>query len=241
MIEVVGLEKRFGSLPVLRGVDLRVEPGRITAVWGPNASGKSTLIRIVLGLARADAGRVVVDGEVLGHGWRYRERIGYMPQSPPFPENLSAAELLTMLEDLRGGARRDEDLLESLSLASELTKPLRTLSGGTRQKISAVIAFLFSPDILILDEPTAGLDPIGAAAFDELLRTLQRSLGLSVFLITHDLDTLYAICDRVAVLGDGRVLTTGTLAEVERFEHPWVHDYFHGPRARAARPPHATL
>src|SRR5690606_821725 len=109
------------------------------------------------------------------------------------------------------------------------------LSGGMRKRAGIARALALDPPLLFLDEPTAGLDPIGAAAFDELIRTLQQALGLTVFLITHDLDTLYAICDRVAVLADRRVLGNAPLADVERFDHPWVQEYFHGPRARAAR------
>ncbi len=109
------------------------------------------------------------------------------------------------------------------------------LSGGMRKRAGIARALALDPALLFLDEPTAGLDPIGAAAFDELIRTLQRALGLTVFLITHDLDTLYSICDRVAVLADRRMLVAAPLPEVERFDHPWVQDYFHGPRGRAAQ------
>jgi phospholipid/cholesterol/gamma-HCH transport system ATP-binding protein len=109
------------------------------------------------------------------------------------------------------------------------------LSGGMRKRAGIARALALDPALLFLDEPTAGLDPVGAAGFDQLIRTLQRALGLTVFLITHDLDTLYAICDRVAVLADRRVLVNAPLAEVERFDHPWVQEYFHGPRGRAAQ------
>jgi phospholipid/cholesterol/gamma-HCH transport system ATP-binding protein len=109
------------------------------------------------------------------------------------------------------------------------------LSGGMRKRAALARALALDPALLFLDEPTAGLDPIGAAAFDELIRSLQKSLGLTVFLITHDLDTLYAICDRVAVLADRKLLVNAPLREVERFDHPWVQEYFHGPRGRAAQ------
>jgi len=120
--------------------------------------------------------------------------------------------------------------------ADALDKLPSQLSGGMRKRAGLARALALDPPLLFLDEPTAGLDPIGAAAFDELILTLQQALGLTVFLITHDLDTLYAICDRVAVLADRRVVVNAPIEEVERFDHPWVQQYFHGPRARAARP-----
>ena len=200
MIRLHELRKSFGRREILKGVDLEIPRGRITALVGPNASGKTTLIKTVLGLVRPDGGRVEVGGNVLNGDWRYRERIGYMAQDAPLPENLSASELFRMLGDLRGvklnGGREsapelppatpppppsgaaqgpDPELLDAFALEPELHKPLRTLSGGTRQKVNAVLAFLFDPELLILDEPAAGLDPRGRVELRELIRLLNEA------------------------------------------------------------------
>jgi Cu-processing system ATP-binding protein len=209
MIQIRGVQKRFGRLPVLRGIDLTVEPGRVTALVGPNAAGKTTLIRCVLGLVRPDAGAVIFDGEAIGGGSAYRVRIGAMPQTASFPENLSAAELLRMLRDLRGcGAGTDEELIEEFSLGPMMDRPLRTLSGGTRQKVSAAIAFLFRPDLLILDEPTAGLDPVSSSVLkDKILR--ERERGATFILTSHIMSELEELSDDVAFLLEGRIRYAG--------------------------------
>jgi phospholipid/cholesterol/gamma-HCH transport system ATP-binding protein len=158
-----------------------------------------------------------------------------MPQIAKFPSNLTGAELLAMLRELRPDVTdADESLIRNFGLGLELSKKLNELSGGTRQKINAVAAFMFNPALMILDEPTAGLDPIGAAAFDELIEGLQKKLDLTVFLITHDLDTLWAICDRVAVIADKKVIAVGTIEELLALDHPCIQEYFNGPRGRAA-------
>jgi Cu-processing system ATP-binding protein len=225
MIRLHELRKSFGRREVLKGVDLEIPLGRITALVGPNASGKTTLIKTILGLVRPDAGSVEVEGHVLNGDWRYRERIGYMAQDAPLPENLSAAELFRMLGDLRGvklngaatspGAARgpDPQLLEAFGLAPELHKPLRTLSGGTRQKVNAVLAFLFDPELLILDEPTAGLDPVASGILKD--RILQERAAGKTFLITsHILPEVEELADEVAFLLEGRVRFAGTVQEV---------------------------
>lgn len=141
---------------------------RATAVVGPNGSGKTTLIKSILGLTTPDAGEVLLDGRPVRDGCAYRARIGYMPQEARFPENLSAREVIDLLKDLRGRpADTDEELVEAFGLEPEFDKPLRTLSGGNRQKVSAVLAFLFRPDVFILDEPTAGLDPVASAVLKD--------------------------------------------------------------------------
>jgi Cu-processing system ATP-binding protein len=209
MIQIRGVQKRFGRLPVLRGVDLTVEPGRVTALVGPNAAGKTTLIRCILGLVRPDAGTLTFDGAPIGDGSAYRARIGVMPQTASFPGNLSAAELLRMLRDLRGpGARTDEELIEAFALGPMLDRPLKTLSGGTRQKVSAAIAFLFRPELLILDEPTAGLDPVSSSLLkDKILR--ERARGATFILTSHIMSELEELSDDVAFLLDGHIRYAG--------------------------------
>ena len=215
MIRISSLAKRFGKLDVLRAVDLDVRAGKVTAVVGPNGAGKTTLIKTILGLTRPDAGRVLFDGERVGDDPEYRSRVGYMPQIARFPENLTAAELLAMLRDLRGTpARVDEELVERFQLAGHLGKPLRTLSGGTRQKVNAVMAFLFDPDLLILDEPTAGLDPVAAGVLKDKIRAA-RDAGKTFILTSHIMSELEELADDVAFLLDGRVRYAGPVHDLK--------------------------
>jgi Cu-processing system ATP-binding protein len=216
MISVRGLHKRFGRLPVLAGVDLEVARGRVTAIVGPNASGKTTLNKIVLGLVRRDTGEIYFDGTPINGDAAYRDRIGYMPQIARFPENLCGQDLVRMLTDLRGKAHeRDEELIDLLALGSVLGTPLRVLSGGTRQRINAALAFLFRPELLILDEPTAGLDPISSGLFkDKILR--ERTAGRTVIVTSHVLSELEELADRVAFLLDGSIRFHGTASALKQ-------------------------
>ncbi|MBK6421264.1 MAG: ABC transporter ATP-binding protein [Gemmatimonadales bacterium] len=210
-----GITKRFGRLEALRGVDLTVPAGRITGLVGPNAAGKSTLIKAILGLVRPDAGQLSVLGQAVNGDERYRHRIGYMPQAARFPENLTGSEVLAMVRDLRGSTvALDQGLLEGFALGAELGKPVRTLSGGTRQKLSAAVAFLFRPDLLILDEPTAGLDPVASGIFKEALAAA-RERGASILLATHTLSELEALADDIVFLLEGRVCFHGPLADLK--------------------------
>jgi Cu-processing system ATP-binding protein len=208
--------KRFGRLPVLRGLTFAVKPRRITALAGPNGAGKSTLIKAMLGLVRPDGGTLTVDGVPVGEDPRYRARIGYMPQAARFPENLTGRELVRMLRDLRGDAvPEDDELFETFGLPAELDKPVRTLSGGTKQKLNAALAFMFRPSLLILDEPTAGLDPIA----NGLLKTKileARDAGTTVILSSHVLSELEELMDDVLLLVDGRVRFQGSLHDLRR-------------------------
>jgi Cu-processing system ATP-binding protein len=212
MIVVTDIAKSFGTLAVLKGLSLHIERGKVTAIAGPNASGKTTLIKAMLGLIRPDAGTILFDGTPLNGDSQYRARIGYMPQVARFPENLSAREVIAMLKDLRGNPTLlDEDLLETFQIEAELDKPLRTLSGGTRQKISAIIAFLFRPDVVILDEPTAGLDPVASSVLkDKILR--ERDAGTTFILTSHIMSEIEALADNIAFLLDGTMQYDGTMA-----------------------------
>jgi len=216
MIEIKGLAKRFGALEVLRSVDLTIRRGRVTAIVGPNAAGKTTLIKMILGLTRPDAGAILLDGrDIVRDGDAYRERIGYMPQAPHLPENLTGAEVLAMLRDLRGPAATvDESLIDGLALRPELSKKLRTLSGGTRQKVNAVAAFLFRPDLLILDEPTAGLDPVASGVFKDRVRDA-RAAGATFIVTSHIMSELEELADDVIFLVDGNVRFAGPLGELK--------------------------
>jgi Cu-processing system ATP-binding protein len=221
MITVSGLEKRYGAQHVLRGVDVEVRRGSVTAVVGPNGAGKTTLIKSILGLVRPDAGTIRMDDVLIGEDCSYRARIGYMPQIARYPHNLTARELLTMLTDLRkaapatGPMRRDESLVEQLALAGHLDKPLRALSGGTRQKVNAVAAFLFTPDLLILDEPTAGLDPAASEVLKDRILA-ERADGRTVIVTSHFMSELEELATDVVFLLDGTVRYAGALDELLR-------------------------
>lgn len=219
MIRLEGVRKAFSGRPALRNVTLEFRPGRVSAVLGPNGSGKTTLIRMVLGLVRPDAGTITVAGERIGADCAYRESIGYMPQAARFPDNLTGHEIIAMLEDLRGTARtHDRTLLDTFDLAAELDKPVRTLSGGNRQKVSAAIAFLFDPAVVILDEPTAGLDPIASGILKDRIRT-ERARGKTIILTSHVLSEIEQLADDVTVLVDGAVLYAGALHELRTRTH----------------------
>ncbi|HEY0971895.1 MAG TPA: ABC transporter ATP-binding protein [Gemmatimonadales bacterium] len=217
MIEINALAKRFGALQVLDGLDLLVRDGRVTAVIGPNGSGKTTLIKSILGLARPDSGEIRFGGVPVDGDGGYRARIGYMPQIARFPENLTAAEVLRMLVDLRGPGvgPLDEELGDLFGIAPHLHKPLGVLSGGTRQKVNAMCAFLFRPDLLILDEPTAGLDPVASGILkDKIIR--ERENGRTFILTSHIVSELEELADDAAFLLDGKVRFSGSVAELRR-------------------------
>ncbi len=211
MIRAEGLSKRFDRLQVLDDVSFGIDPGGVTAILGPNASGKSTLIKCVLGLVRPDAGQVYVGGNLVLGGWEYRKNIGYMPQIARFPDNLKVAELLQLVMDIRGfSAPADDELLREFELEAIGNRPLRVLSGGTRQKINAAIAFMFAPEILILDEPTAGLDPISIALLKEKIAREAKG-GRTIVLTSHNMQEVDEMADHILFLLDGRSCFDGSL------------------------------
>jgi len=215
MIETRNLCKRFGPLAVLESVDVTMGRGRVTALVGPNGAGKTTLLKSILGLTHPDSGVILFDGETLGDDESFRARIGYMPQTPRFPGNLTGAELYAMLRDLRGGGRpTDEALFASLELEPYMRKPVRTLSGGTVQKINAALAFVFTPDLLILDEPTAGLDPVSSATLKDKILA-DRAAGRTVIVTSHVMSDLEELADDVVFLADGRVCFAGPVRELK--------------------------
>ena len=247
-IRVRGLCNQFGEQIVHKDLGLDVRRGEILGVVGGSGTGKSVLMRTILGLNRPLSGSIDVFGvnalsEDEGDRHRIELNSGVLFQDGALFSSLTVAENVAL--PLKEHHKEiDDDLREQLvrlkiRLAglpdSAADKLPAQLSGGMRKRAGLARALSLDPDLLFLDEPTAGLDPIGAAAFDQLILTLQQALGFTVFLITHDLDTLYAICNRIAVLADKRVLINAPIAEVERFDHPWVQEYFHGPRGRAAQ------
>lgn len=246
IISVRGLCNAFGSQIVHDNLDLDVYAGEIIGIVGGSGTGKSVLLKSIIGLIKPIAGEVRMYGldpheldpekaMELNCQW------GVLFQDGALFTSLTVAENIQV--PLREHAVLTDLLMDELAALkirmvglpeNSATKMPGELSGGMRKRAGLARAIALDPDILFLDEPTAGLDPIGAAAFDTLIKQLQQSLGLTVFLVTHDLDTLHSVCDRIAVLADQRVLAVGTLEDMLEFDHPWVREYFHGPRSRAA-------
>lgn len=214
MIRVSGLRKAYGRVTALHGLDVRLEAGRVTAIVGPNGSGKTTLIKMLLGLVRPDAGEIRVDAIAVGDDPAYRARIGYMPQEPAFPEHLRVAELFTLVDDLRGGPAVDDGgLAVRLGVPALEERALGGLSGGMRQKVSAALAFRYDPDLLVLDEPTAGLDPLARAILKDGVR-LARDEGRTVLVTSHILTELEDLADDLLFLVDGRSRFAGSVREL---------------------------
>jgi phospholipid/cholesterol/gamma-HCH transport system ATP-binding protein len=246
IIRVRGLVTRFGAHTVHDGLDLDVRRGEIIGIVGGSGTGKSVLLRAIVGLLQPQAGKIEVFGESVRDtgvdAYRdLRRRWGVMFQDGALFSSL------TVRQNVEAPMREQLDLPDALreTLAGikvrmvglpedAMDKFPSELSGGMRKRAGFARAIALDPAIVFLDEPTAGLDPVGAAAFDTLIKQLQAALGLTVFLVTHDLDSLNAICDRIAVLADRKVLAVGTMDDMMKVDHPWVREYFHGPRARAA-------
>lgn len=215
MISVEQLSKSFGALQVLDNINIRFEAGKAYALLGPNGSGKTTLIKSILGLVLPSAGCIRVDGQDIYRTWQYREKIGYMPQIGRYPENISIREVLGMIRDTRPHATTvDEELVATLHLDKIMDKPMHTLSGGTRQKVSAVLAFLFDPPILILDEPTAGLDPLSVEILKE--KTQQAlARGKLLIITSHIMSDLDDMATELVYLHDGHTLFNDTIAALK--------------------------
>ena len=247
IITVRGLDNHFGEQIIHKDLNLDVRRGEILGVVGGSGTGKSVLMRSIIGLQTPAAGEIEVLGEnMIGRSEdeakNIRRRWGILFQ------NGALFSTLTVAENVEVPIREyfpfiKQPLLDEIASfkiamsglpADAGPKFPSELSGGMRKRAGLARALALDPELLFLDEPTAGLDPIGAATFDELIQSLQKRLDLTVFLITHDLDTLYAICDRVAVLADQRVIAIGTIAELLAMDHPWIQEYFNGPRGRAA-------
>lgn len=246
IIQVRGLSNRFGSNVVHEALDLDIYRGEIIAVVGGSGSGKSVLLRSIVGLQRPSAGQVNLFGQdllLLSADKRsaLERRIGVLFQRGALFSSLTVLENIALpLIEHAGLSRNAAAELATVKLALA-GLPAHAgalfpadLSGGMIKRAALARALALDPDILFLDEPTAGLDPIGAAAFDQLLVTLRDAFNLTVFMVTHDLDTLYTACDRVAVLSQKRVLVADTLEVVAATQDEWIQEYFHGPRGRAA-------
>lgn len=246
VIEVRNLRTAFGDHVVHDDLNLTIKRGEVLGLVGGSGTGKSVLLNTILGLRRPDSGKIWFDGHRLGtmsgdERRMLQSRWGVLFQSGALFSSLTVKEnvLAPMREHLdlpRKLMSEIADMKIAMSGLAENAGPKypAELSGGMRKRAGLARALALDPDILFLDEPTAGLDPIGAAAFDELILDLKRTMGLTVFMVTHDLDSLYAICDRVAVLADRKCVAVAPLDELLQHDHPWIREYFHGPRGRAA-------
>jgi len=245
VIEARGVKVGFGERLVLNGVDLDVYRGEILGFVGGSGAGKSVLMRTIIGLLPKRGGTIKVlgvDMEAANDAQRQsvERRWGVLFQQGALFSSLTVRENLQF--PVREYLKLSQKLLDELAVAklemvgldgSALDKYPSELSGGMTKRVALARALALDPDIVFLDEPTSGLDPIGAGDFDELIATLQRTLGLTVFMVTHDLDSLHTVCDRIAVLADGKVIAAGTMETMLASTHPWLREYFHGKRSRA--------
>ena len=205
MIIANNLSKKFGKLQALDNVSVTCNKGECIALIGPNGSGKTTLIKCILGMVIYNSGFITFNGKNILHDWEYRAKIGYMPQIGRYPENMTIGQVLDMMKDIRQqkGFVMDEELIQAFKLDSMMNKRMRTLSGGTRQKVSASLAFLFNPDVLILDEPTAGLDPVASEILKEKI-SKEKEKGKLVLITSHVLSDLDDLVSQVIYMQDGK-------------------------------------
>lgn len=215
MISVKELKKRFGKLKALKGVSADFTSGKSYALIGPNGSGKTTLIKSVLGMVIPTAGEIWVDGENVRNHWSYREKIGYMPQIGRYPDNMRIGQLLDMMKNIRKNPPiLDEELIEAFKLDQMLDKRMHTLSGGTRQKVSAALAFLFNPPVLFLDEPTAGLDPVSVELLKEKILK-EKETGKLMIITSHIMSDLDDLATEVLYLQEGLIRYNNSIAELK--------------------------
>lgn len=208
MIIATNVSKQFKKLMVLQNVSISCPKGECIALIGPNGSGKTTLIKTILGMVMPDSGFITFNGKNISKDWKYREHVGYMPQIGRYPENMTIGQVLNMMKDIRSAKNKnnlDEELIESFELNSLLSKRMRTLSGGTRQKVSASLAFLFNPEVLILDEPTAGLDILSSEILKEKINKEKRK-GKLIMITSHILSELDDLVTQVMYMQEGKLI-----------------------------------
>lgn len=209
MIEIRNIQKSFGKLEVLKGVDLQLDGGKTYAFMGPNGSGKTTLLKCILGLVKPDKGEILMDGQKVNDSGQYRNHIGYMPQIANFPENLKVLELFNMIRNIRKRPVDIDNLLRYFELEASQDKKLKNLSGGMKQKVNAILTLMFDPKVLILDEPSVGLDPISHIKLKDIIRH-ERSKGKTVLITTHIINDVEELADEIIFLMDGKIYFKGT-------------------------------
>jgi Cu-processing system ATP-binding protein len=214
MIQINGLNKKFGKLTVLDGLELEISSGGIFAVLGPNGSGKTTLIKSILGMVIPDKGEIKIDGTSVLKQSKYRNNINYLPQIANFPANLTVKELIKMVKNLRPKVAHDTALIELFDLEPFLDKKLGNLSGGTKQKVNIVLTFMFESDLIILDEPTTGLDPISLIHLKEIIHR-EKEKGKTILITTHIMSFVEEIADEIVFLLDGEIYFKGTSKELK--------------------------
>ena len=224
MVSIQNLHKKFGKNIVLSGVDLNISKGGIFAVLGPNGSGKTTLIKSILGMVIPNKGDITVLGEVIKNNSTYRNKIDYLPQIANFPSNLKVKELIKMIKDLRGSTNEDERLISLFKLEPFLNKKLGNLSGGTKQKVNLVLTFMFNSPLVILDEPTTGLDPISLIRLKELIQA-EKAKGKTILITSHIMSFVEEVSDEIVFLLEGKIYFKGSISALKSktqqpdFEH----------------------
>ncbi len=214
MIELIGVNKHFGKLQALKGVNAHFQKGECIALIGPNGCGKTTLIKSILGMVLPDSGEILVLGNSIHNQFEYRKQIGYMPQIGRYPQNMTIGQVISMIQTIRKDVKKcDTELLEKFSLTEMYDKRMHTLSGGTTQKVSATLAFLFNPQILILDEPTAGLDPLSAEILKDKI-VQEKKNGKLILITSHLLDELDELITQVIYMQDGEIVFHKNVADL---------------------------
>lgn len=217
MIIATNVSKRFSKLQVLDNISLTCSTGECIALIGPNGSGKTTLIKSILGMVMPDSGFITFNGKNILHDWNYRSQIGYMPQIGRYPDNMTIGNLLAMMKDIRTHKGvLDEDLILAFELSKMMDKKMRTLSGGTRQKVSAALAFLFNPEVLILDEPTAGLDPVATEILKEKIIN-EKQKGKLIFITSHVLSELDDLVTQVVFMQEGKLIFHQSIEDLRTY------------------------
>ena len=215
MIQITDLHKQFGKLTVLDGLHLEIGEGGIFAVLGPNGSGKTTLIKTILGMVIPGRGDIRIKGQTVLGQWKYRNEINYLPQIANFPANLTVRELIAMVKNLRPKNASDESLIRLFELEPFLDKKLGNLSGGTKQKVNIVLTFMFESELLILDEPTTGLDPVSLIRLKELIRK-EREKNRTILITTHIMSFVEEVADEIVFLLDGRIYFKGKTGDLKK-------------------------
>ena len=215
MIEFKNLHKRFGKLTVLDGLDLAITKGGIFAILGPNGSGKTTLIKCLLGMVIPNKGEINFNNESVLKKWEYRNNLNYLPQIANFPPNLTVIELIRMMKNLRPKESNEQELIELFGLKEFLNKKLGNLSGGTKQKVNIVLTFMFDSELIILDEPTTGLDPIALIHLKELIRQ-EKEKGKTILITTHIMSVVEELADEIVFLLDGKIYFKGSIDALKK-------------------------
>ena len=213
MIKIENLVKAYNKNQVLKDVNLKLDSNKIIAILGPNGSGKTTLIKSILGLVIPQKGDIIFNDQSIIGEWDYRKQISYLPQIASFPENLKLSELISLVKDIRQQDAKDKDLIQMFELGNELKKKLRNLSGGTRQKVNMVLSFMFDSPVIILDEPTVGLDPVAISRFKELLQS-EKAKGKLIIFTTHIMSLVEEISDEIIFLLEGDIYFQGSVQEL---------------------------